>query len=234
MSFVLLAFAAGVLTVLAPCILPLLPIVLGGTQGGTSRRPLWVVIGFVVSFSAIGAALATAGSFAGIMPETLRLIAVVLLVVLGLLLLFPRLYQFIQVPLERVMAQAGQSLSARAAGRSGVFSGLVTGLAMGLIWTPCAGPVLGSILTLAATTKDAFVTTLLLAAYAVGAAVPMLAIAYLGRGFIAWLKARDKAVVYLNRIFGALLIMAGVAIGTGLDREVQILLLPYLPSFVTL
>ncbi len=233
MTLILLALAAGALTVLAPCILPVLPIILGGTQGSSRWRPVWVVIGFVVSFSLIGAALATVGNFAGIMPDTLRTIAAVLLVVLGLLLLFPKLYQLMQLPLERLLASRGQKI-AQAGSRHGLVGGLFVGLAMGLVWTPCAGPVLGSILTLAATTKDALTTTLLLSAYSIGAALPMLLVAYAGRGLVLWLRTHGRTVSFLNRIFGLLLILAALAIATGFDRQLQTILLPYLPSFILL
>lgn len=233
MTFVLLALAAGALTILAPCILPLLPIILGGTQGASRWRPIAVVVGFIITFSAVGAALATAGSFAGIMPDTLRNIAVILLIVLGLLLIFPALYQKLQVPMERMMASRGQQL-AQAGTKHGLWGGLLVGVAMGLIWTPCAGPVLGSILTLAATSQDTLTTTLLLAAYSIGAGIPMLVIAYTGRKLVSWLAAHGKAVTILNRVFGVLLILAALAIATGIDRSIQTFLLPYLPSFVLL
>lgn len=232
MYLVLLALAAGALTVLAPCILPLLPIILGGTQGGGRTRPIWVVVGFVVSFSLVGALLATVGTFLGLSSDTLRKLAVGVLVILGVMLVFPALYTRLQVKLERVMTSFGQRLMAGAGQtRAG---GLLVGVAMGFVWTPCAGPVLGSILTLAATSQDALTTGWLLLAYSVGAALPMLAIAYAGRRVVQWFKHQGGAVVWLNRAFGLLLILAALAIWAGLDRTLQTLLLPYLPSFVLL
>ena len=232
MTLFLLAIFAGFLTVLAPCILPILPIVLGAGTG-SRWRPVFVVIGFILSFSVFGAAFATVGTFIGISNETFRWIAVALLIVFGASLLFERTYQKITAAASARLGQLGAKVSAGSVGKTSAFSGLLVGISLGLIWTPCAGPILGTILTLAATNGNPWTVGLLFAAYGLGASVPMLGIAYGGGWILSQIKKIGAKAETLNKLFGLLIIATALAIASGYDRVIQSYLVSYYPSQLT-
>lgn len=230
MPLFLLAIAAGFLTVLAPCILPLLPLILGTSAGHGRHRPFFVVLGFVFSFSIFGAFFATVGTFFGISNETFRLVAVLILVIFGLALIFERAYQKITTAVTAKFQIAGNSLARLGQGHGQTVSALFAGASLGLIWTPCAGPILGTIITLASQTKDPLVTGLLFSAYAVGAGIPMLLIGYGGQALLARFRRLGSYAHTINIIMGMLILLTALAIFLGWDRYVQTLLLPLYPS----
>jgi cytochrome c biogenesis protein CcdA len=229
MTLFFLAIAAGVLTILAPCILPVLPFLLG-TSGGRSRlRPLAIVAGFVLAVSLVGAALATAGTFLGVSGESLRVGAGVLLLLFGAALCFEKAYERLSARIQPVLAKLGTGVSGGAATRTDALSGLLVGLSLGLVWTPCAGPILGTILTLAARTADYVTVALLFLAYAVGAGLPMPAIAYGSHRLQEKLRAAGRVQPVLNKVFGLLIILTAIGILTGYDTVVQAWLVAHLP-----
>jgi len=147
-----LAFAAGVLTAAAPCILPLLPVLLGASIGQQDRwRPLFLVAGFIMAFSGFAILFGSFSTVLGLSHDTLRKVSVVLLGSFGVLLLWPRPYEWLMVRLSGLLSFAA-AIAPRAG--SGHIGSLVLGLTLGVLWTPCAGPVLGSILTLIATSEN--------------------------------------------------------------------------------
>lgn len=209
MLTVLFALLAGILTIAAPCSLPVLPILLGASIGQTSRaRPALIALGFVISFAAVAVAFSVVPELFGIGPDNLRMIAVILLVVFGLLMLWPR-------PFESLSARFGilASRSDRTAVRSysGNIGGFVLGTTLGLIWTPCAGPVLGSILTVIVTSAHIERGALLLLVYAIGAAIPMLAIAYGGQAVTTRVRGVVRIAHRLQQGFGVLVVAFAVA-----------------------
>ena len=230
MTLFLLAIAAGALTVFAPCILPLLPLILGTSAGTAKSRPLVIVIGFVLSFSLFGAFFATAGTFFGVSNTALRQVAVVILTLFGLALLFPSVYQRLTARFTARLQTAGTSLAHAGQGKGNVLSGLAVGASLGLIWTPCAGPILGTIITLASQTKNTLLTGFLFAAYALGAAIPMLLIGYGGQALIRRFRSFGAHAEVVNRIFGALILATALAIFLGWDQNIQTALLPLYPS----
>ena len=219
MSEPLLAFAAGVLTVAAPCVLPLLPVVLGSsaTAGQARARPLFIALGFALSFAAAALLFGAFQQVLGLAPEPVRDAGAVLLLVFGLLMVWPRPFQWLGVAgsgaLNRVAA-LGDSAG------NGNLGGLVLGMPLGVVWTPCAGPVLASILALIATQPDLGRAGLLLACYSLGAALPMLAIAYGGRAVFARVRG---IVPYAHRLQQGLgVVVAGVAVATLLHYDGQL------------
>ena len=170
----LFALLAGILTIAAPCTLPMLPILLGASIGREGRlRPLMIALGFVVSFSAVALLLGALTRLFDFDPNVLREAAAILLLGFGLLMLFPAPFEWLSIRLNGWL-DLGNSGATQ---REGALGGLILGTTLGLVWTPCAGPVLGSILTLVATSKNLAWAGTLLVAYAIGAAIPMLAIA---------------------------------------------------------
>lgn len=233
MSLFFLAIAAGALTILAPCILPLLPFLLGTTGGKSPWRPLAVVLGFVGSFSLLGAAFATAGTFLGVSNDALRNVAAGLLFVFGCALLFEKTYERLMAGLAPVLARWSAKISGGAALRGDAASGVLVGVSLGLIWTPCAGPILGSILTLGARSADYLTTLLLMFAYALGAGAPMLAIGYGSQALQKRLLSAGRWQAVLNRVFGLLIVAMAIAIMTGYDLVLQTYLIDFYPTSFT-
>lgn len=230
MPLFFLAIAAGILTILAPCILPVLPFLLG-TSGGRSRwRPLAIVGGFILSFAVIGAALATAGTFLGVPNGALRLAAGILLLAFGAALFFEKAYDRLAAMIQPALAKLGAGVSGGASTRTDALSGVLVGVSLGLVWSPCAGPILGTILTLAARTSDYVTTAFLFFAYAVGAGLPMLAIAYGSHRLQDKFRAAGRLQPVLNKVFGALVMLTALAILTGYDTSIQAWLVERFPT----
>jgi cytochrome c biogenesis protein CcdA/thiol-disulfide isomerase/thioredoxin len=224
---VALALGAGIATVASPCILPMLPIVLGAAAGQADRRrPLFVIAGFVATF--VGAALAFGASAdaLGLEAGTLRQLAAGGLLAAGLLMAWPALADRLLTPLNR-LAAPGQALSSRAG--TGPVGGLLLGAALGLLWTPCAGPVLAAILVLVAGAQTSEAAPRL-AAFALGAGVPMLAIAYGGQAITTKVRALTRHAGRIRQGFGALVIVTATAMLTHWDTRVAAQLAAWWPA----
>jgi cytochrome c-type biogenesis protein len=195
-----LALLAGVVTVAAPCTLPMLPILLGASVGQTGKaRPAMIALGFVMSFSMVALLLSAITRVFDFDPNLLRSGAAVVLVGFGFLMIWP-------APFEWLSVRVGGFTSRSPASRHGVIGGFVLGTTLGLIWTPCAGPVLGSILTVIATSTDTAWASLLLIAYAIGAGLPMLAIAYGGQAVTTRVRSIARIAPRLQQGFGVVVI----------------------------
>jgi cytochrome c-type biogenesis protein len=225
---ILFAILAGILTVGAPCILPLLPILLSASVGQQSKtRPLFIALGFIVMFSLAGLTLSAVVTRLMIAPDTLRNVAVFALLVFGFFMLWPKPFEILTTHLSKYITRA-QSVTEQAG--TGNFGGFVLGLVLGLIWTPCAGPVLGSILTLVATQTDTAKASILLVAYAIGAGIPMIIIAYGGQYVttkIRWIAPYSRRI---QQIFGVLIITLAIAMFYQYDLVLQAKLLEKFPS----
>lgn len=227
---VALAFAAGLLTIAAPCVLPLLPVVLGGSLG-TARsrtRPLWIVAGFVAAFAGATLAFGVSATWLGLSPDGLRNAAIAGLLLFGAWMVWP-------APMQALLARRGGALSSGAArwgvaGR-GALGALLLGASLGVVWTPCAGPVLGAILTLLATAPDSETAATLLLSYAVGAGVPMLVIGYGGQWAARHVRAVAAHLAALQRVAGVLVIVVALAIAFHVDALAASWLSRFLPSF---
>jgi cytochrome c biogenesis protein CcdA len=205
-----LALLAGALTIASPCVLPILPIVLGTAITRASRiRPLFIVSGFVLTFAALGILLASVSQSVAIAHETLRLVAIAMLMLAGLAMLWRRPYEWLMThlsgPLGRIGSTAGNA-------GSGNLGGFVLGMSLGAVWTPCAGPVLASILVLVAKAQDAGWSALLLILYAIGAGIPMLAIAYGGQFMTTRVHLVARHAQRMQQLFGALIVLTAFAI----------------------
>jgi cytochrome c-type biogenesis protein len=225
---ILIAILAGVLTIAAPCILPVLPIVLGNSlEKQSTSRPLFITLGFVLSFAGLGLLFAVFTKVLGLSQETLRTAAIILLGVFGLFLIIPSLFEKLVSYLTGYISEASRIGTKFG---SGNFGGLILGLVIGIIWTPCAGPVLGSILTLVATQTDLVRAGILLFAYSVGAAVPMLLISYGGQFIITRVHSLNKYAPAVQKVFGLLIIGFAVAMYFKYDVILQARLIEYYPG----
>lgn len=231
MTSPLLAVAAGMLTVGAPCVLPMLPVVLGASVAGHHpARPLFIALGFALAFAALGLAFASVSHVLGLTQEVLRDGAALLLLLFGVLMVWPAPAQWLAMhaggPLRR-WAALGEG-----AGR-GPVGGLLVGLSLGAVWTPCAGPVLGAILTLVATEPDAGRTALLLGSYSLGAALPMLVIAYGGQFVATRLRFVARHAHRVQQVFGLLIALVALATLLQLQAGFTAWLTPFFPSLST-
>jgi cytochrome c-type biogenesis protein len=209
MLSLLLALLAGVVTIAAPCTLPVLPILLGASVGHSGRlRPAMIAAGFVLSFSAVALLLNAIATIFDFDPATLHSAAAILLVGFGLLMIWPAPFERVSI---RLNALINRNAGASGGTREGAFGGFLLGTTLGLVWTPCAGPVLGSILTLVATSKDTAWASLELVTYAAGAALPMLAIAYGGQAMTTRVRSLARISPRLQQAFGVIVIGFAVA-----------------------
>lgn len=226
---ILFAVLAGMLTIAAPCILPLLPILLGVSIGQTSKtRPIFIVAGFVIVFSAAAILLSVLARNLGLDPNLVRTIGVFILGIFGLLMIWPAPFEFLMLKFNNFFTRI--SILTNPEKQSNA-SGFILGMALGIIWTPCAGPVLASVLTLVALQKELSVAGILLFAYALGAGIPMLLIAYGGQYLSNKITAIAKYSRLLQQIFGAIIILLSFAIYFNYDTKIYSLLLNYFPGF---
>lgn len=223
------AFLAGVVTILSPCILPILPIILSSTIGGQNTgksRPMGVVIGFILSFTFFTLFLSTIVKLSGISPDALRFVSVIVIAGFGLSLLIP---QF-QVLIERIFSKLS-GLIPTSQNRQGFGGGLLIGLSVGLLWTPCVGPILASVISLAITgtvTFDAFLITL---AYALGTAIPMFLVMLGGQNALRRVPWLLTHLGKIQKVFGILMIVTAIGIYFNIDRRFQTYILNTFPQY---
>ncbi len=227
---ILLSLAAGILTIAAPCILLPLPILFGTSVGQTHKtRPLFITIGFVLTFAVLGLSLNFLIQNLGLHPNALRNGAAVVLAIFGIFMLWPAPFEKLMAHASGLITKAGQS--SQKFGDS-PWGGLLVGIIIGIVWAPCAGPVLGSILTLIARQQDLTRAAILLIAYAIGAGIPMLAIAYGGQYASAKIRAIAQYSARIQQIFGMVIILLAIAIFYQYDTALQAKLLEYIPALV--
>ena len=224
-----LSVAAGGLTTLSPCVFPLLPLVLGGAVQGHRFAPVAMGLGMVLSFAGIGVVLGALGPALGIDADTIRVAGAAMLIAFALVMLVPALgdrFSRWMLPI----ASAANAASTRLDGGA-LLSAAALGAVLGLVWSPCSGPLLGSALTLVASEGGALRGGVVLALFGLGAATPLVAVAYASRsGFMRardWILARIEGV---RRGFAVLLGGMGIAILTGADKWVEARVLGWLPD----
>jgi cytochrome c biogenesis protein CcdA/thiol-disulfide isomerase/thioredoxin len=205
-----IAFLAGIVTAISPCVLPVLPILLAGSAASTDRRrPFAIVAGLVVSFTTFTLAGAALLSALGLPEDLLRNIAIAALLVLAASLLSQRVAWALERPFL--------FLTRRRVGHDS--NGFVIGLSVGLVFVPCAGPVLAAVTALAASGEVTFRIVLVTTAYAVGAALPMLAIAVGGQRLGSGMKAVRTHAATARRVAGVVVGVTALAIAFGADQR---------------
>ncbi len=218
-----LAFLAGGLTVLSPCVLPILPILIGRSLQSHRYGPLALVAGLVGGFAVAGSLLGITASWLTGFANVLRIAAIVILLLLGILAIFPtwgyRIFSYL--PISRWTKEPP---------RIGLWGEFWLGTQLGLLWTPCAGPVLGGILVLAAVNHQIAGAFGLLIAYGLGAALPLLAIAYGGRTLSQRVIGFRRHSAVLQKVGGVIVIVTAIAILLGWDVQVQLWLAPFFPA----
>jgi cytochrome c-type biogenesis protein len=218
-----IAILAGILTILSPCILPILPILVGRSIQSHRYGPVALVMGLVGGFAVAGSLLGISASWLTGFANFLRYGAIAILLILGFLTLFPSWsYSFFShLPIQKWTKERP---------RIGLWGEFWLGTQLGLLWTPCAGPVLGGILVLAAVNHQVMSAFSLLLAYGLGAGFPLLAIAYGGRRMTQHLLGLRQHSVVLQKVGGAVVILSAIAILFGWDVQIQLWLAPFFPN----
>ncbi|MBD2176987.1 cytochrome c biogenesis protein CcdA [Pseudanabaena sp. FACHB-1998] len=221
-----LAILGGMVTVFSPCILPILPIVIGRSLQTHRYGPIALVAGTMSGFAIAGSLLGVASLWFTDLANFIRILAIAILLILGLLSLFPKLNYLLLSKLRLPKFKEPERINL-----AGEF---LLGSQLGLLWTPCAGSVLGSILVLAAAEQEIFSAFILLIFYGFGAGIPMLLIAYASRYFSkSFIKLRKHSAI-LQQIGGLLISLTAIAIILGWDVKVQLWLAPLFPPLFDL
>jgi len=215
MLLFILAYLGGVLTIISPCILPVLPFVFARADRPFLKSGLPMLIGMAATFALVATLAAVAGGWAVAANEYGRIAALVLLALFGIALLFPAIADRVTQPLVALGGRLSQSADAS----GGFLPSLLLGVATGLLWAPCAGPVLGLILTGAALQGANIQTTFLLLAYAAGAATSLALALLIGGRVFAAMKRSLGAGEWVRRGLGALVLAAVAAIALGVDTN---------------
>jgi cytochrome c biogenesis protein CcdA len=205
----LLAFIEGFALILSPCILPILPIVLAGSLTGSKKRPIGIIIGFTLTFAVFSYFAHALVNYSGIDLNLVRHAAYVILVLLAIIMLSQRLSELFS-RLTQVIASYAHKTNSTEKKQEGLFGGIILGAVISLIWTPCAGPILASVIVQIAIQKETAMSFFTLLAFAIGAGIPMLLIAFYS------LKLRDtfgflKNHAQILRKVLALIILLNVA-----------------------
>jgi cytochrome c biogenesis protein CcdA len=224
-----LSLAAGSLTTLSPCVFPILPLVIGGAVQANRLAPVAMGVGMATSFSLIGLVLGSLGPALSIDSESVRQFGAVMLLLFGVVMLVPYLNQrFTEIVMP--IASSANAASSRLDSNSLVGALLLGGL-LGLVWSPCSGPLLASALTLVASDGGATRGALILGLFGIGAAMPLIAVAYASRSGFArvkdWVLGRIDIV---KKSFGLLIGLTGLAILSGADKWLEAKLADVMPD----
>jgi cytochrome c biogenesis protein CcdA len=227
-----LALLAGALSVLSPCVLPLLPIVLGTAASEHKLGPAALAAGLAISFTAIGLFVATIGFAAGLDAHFFRVVSAVLLIAVGLVLLVPRLQEQFALAAAPVSNWAGgyadNFTPSSLAGQCGL------GLLLGAVWSPCVGPTLGAASILAAKGENLGQVALTMLAFGVGAALPLMLLGFLSREAMMRWKSRLMETGKTGKtVLGVLLVAIGLLVASGLDKRLETVLVDASPDWLT-
>lgn len=227
-----LALLAGVLSVLSPCVLPLLPIVLGTAASAHRLGPVALAAGLAISFTAIGLFVATVGFAAGLDTGVFRTISAILLIGVGLVLLVPKLQEQFALAAAPVSNWAGSYTDNFTPGGLGGQFGL--GLLLGAVWSPCVGPTLGAASVLAAKGEYLGQVALTMLAFGIGAALPLMLLGFVSREAMMRWRGRLMETGSIGKtLLGLLLVAVGVLVATNLDKRLETILVDASPAWLT-
>jgi len=225
------SFLAGIFTALSPCILPVLPAILTAGIAEGRLRPLGTILGLTCSFSFFTLTLSWIVHATGISPHILRYLAIGLIFFFGLIMVFPRLSNWF-AQLTRPIADLGQKIQG-AKQRHGFWGGIVFGAALGLLWTPCAGPILGAITTLAATGTINLMAVLMTISYSIGAGIPMLLYAYGSAKLLASSKFLSRYTERIRQFFGIVMLLFALVLAFNWDMLINEKLSKLFPEIIS-
>ncbi|MFM7506694.1 MAG: cytochrome c biogenesis CcdA family protein [Rubrivivax sp.] len=224
-----LAWVAGSLTTLNPCVFPLLPLVLGGAVQENRLAPVAMGAGMVGAFALLGLVVGVAGDALGLNPDHIRMAGALLLIGFGLVMLVPRLNERFTQLMSPMATRANVATSRFQAGSLG--GAFAIGGLLGMVWSPCSGPMLASALTIVASEGGALRGTVVLGVFGLGAASVLVAAAYASRAGFG--RVRGWVLTHMDRVklgFGGLVLSLGVAILLGGDKWLEARLIHLMPQ----
>lgn len=214
-----LSFLAGVLSTLSPCVLPLVPILMGSAASTHRFGPFALVGGLMLSFTAIGVGIGLLGASAGLEQDTLRNVGGVLLILFGAVLFSSTLQERFSGAISRL--GVGQGLLARF-NLNGLHGQFLLGMLLGIVWSPCVGPTLGVAITLASQGQALLQVGAVMLMFSLGAALPLLAIGMLSRQAMGkWRSRMLETGQKAKKIFGVALLLIGILVLSGSDKSFE-------------
>lgn len=229
---VILAFLAGILSILSPCVLPILPLVLGTAVSKHRFGPFALAGGLSLSFVAIGLFVATVGFSIGLTADLFRYVSAVLLLMLGAVLLMPALQVRLATAGGPVANWTDQHFGNQQDG--GLLGQFWIGVLLGAVWSPCVGPTLGAASLLAAQGRDLSHVAITMLAFGIGAALPLLALGTISReAMLRWRKNLLSAGQGMKVGLGLLLVGIGALVLSGLDKSLETILVDVSPQWLT-
>jgi cytochrome c biogenesis protein CcdA len=226
-----LSFAAGGLSTLSPCVLPLLPILLGTAATAHRLGPFALAGGLMLSFTAVGVLVAGFGAALGIDPALFRDVAAVILLGFGILLLSSRLQARFAV-VASGMSGAGNDLLSLVT-LDGLGGQFLLGLVLGIVWSPCVGPTLGAAVTLASQGEGLAQVALVMALFGLGAGLPLMLLGFASREAMLRIRGRLMSAGKLGKqMLGGVMLLLGAAILTGGDKLFEAWVLRSAPSWL--
>ena len=227
-----LSVVAGILSTLSPFVLPLIPILVGTALSAHRLGPLFLAFGLALSFTTVGLFLATVGVMIGLDQGIFRNVAAGLLIVFGLILLSGRLQQRF-VAATSGLSGAGQPLLERISGDT-LTGQFLLGLVLGIVWSPCVGPTLGATMTLASQGENLGHAAGVMALFGAGAGLPLIVLGTLSHQAMMRFKSKLSATGKTGKtLLGALLLVLGILIITGLDKAFEAWVLTHAPEWLT-
>lgn len=227
-----LAFLAGLLSTLSPCVLPLLPIVLGAALTEHKLGPAALALGLAISFVVIGLFFATIGFGIAGGAESFRSFAALLLVLAGVVLMVPRLQAAVAAAASPVSQWSESKFGGFETG--GLKGQFALGLLLGAVWSPCVGPTLGAASVLASKGENLGQVALTMIVFGIGAAFPLLVLGTLSReAMLAWRGKLMSAGGSVKILLGAALALTGLTILTGFDKNIETALVQWSPDWLT-
>jgi cytochrome c-type biogenesis protein len=227
-----LAFLAGILSTLSPCVLPLLPIVIAASATQHRWGPIALAAGLSLAFVAIGLFVAVAGFSIGLDQTVFRAVAATLLIAVGAVLLVPQLQLRLATAAGPVSGWAQSHIDG--VSRRGVGGQFALGFLLGAVWTPCVGPTLGAASVLAARAENLAGVAITMAVFGLGAALPLVAIGLMSRATLVRWRSRMLAAGSGGKtIMGGILVLVGTLVLTGVDKRLEAALVDLSPAWLT-
>ena len=227
-----LAFLAGVLSTLSPCVLPLLPIILGAAASSRRFGSLALGLGLAGTFTIVGLFVTTIGFSLGLDADLFRTAAAALMILIGAVLIVPLLDQHIAAVARPVSRWAERYLAGFSV--SGLKGQLGVGVLLGMLWSPCVGPTLGAASLLASQAKDLPRVGATMLLFGLGAASPLLAVGMLSREAMAGARTRlASAGRGLKAVLGVAFLLVGASIVSGIDKAIETALVDRSPQWLT-
>lgn len=225
------AWLAGILTLINPCVLPLLPVVIAGAFQGSRHGPFYMAIGLTVSFTAVGVLITAFGHLIGLSEDTINTTAAIVMLVFGIVLLIPSAQQKLANAAAPLATGANNTM--HAVQSQGGFGQFIIGMLLGAVWSPCVGPTLGGAIGLAASGEGIGQATITMIAFGIGVSTVLLLLSYGSRELLNRRKDRlMKWMPWAKPIMGFALILVGVGILFGWNKSIDIWFLDNMPVWI--